>query len=206
MDVIEYFDSSQEYIKKRLDSDPELNSDSSQINKIVQDLDRDNIQAQVNQDFNNKDKKTNKTISVEEEGEKMIKHHKNLDKNGIADDLDIPNELDGERGMNTMERNVYDFTDFMINESKKEGKTIMVMTGSPKIDMFMVEPANKRTKTTFALALSEFGYVQGRMNKDCDVLITDDDNSETNKMEYAHKNGIKIVTYASLIKKYQLFK
>ena len=189
MKLEEYFDSVQEYVKQNLE-------DASQIDAIVKQLNRDNIQAVINQDYNS-------NVSVEESGEKMLKQM-NFDQ--VEEDLPIPNEIGGERGMNTMERNVYDFTDFMINESKKEGKTIMVMTGSPKLDMFMVEPANKRTKTTFALALSEFGYVQGRMNKDCDVLITDDDNSETNKMEYAHKNGIKIVTYASLIEKYKLFK
>ena len=188
MKIDEYFDSVQEYIKTQIE-------DKTQVDSIVQQLDRDNIQAVINQDFNS-------GISVEESGDKMLKQ---MDFTSSASDIKDFNPLIGERGENTLERNIYTFSDFLINESKKEGKTIMVMTGTPKYDMLNIEPAKKRTKTTFALALSEFGYVQGRMNKDCDVLITNDLKSQSNKMEYAHKNDIEIVSYASLVKKYKLF-
>ena len=189
MNVTEYFDSVQEYVKQNID-------DATQIGTIVKDLNRDNIQAVINQDYNN-------GLSIEESGEKMLKQ---MDFKIKEEDQPIPNEIGGERGMNTMERKVVNFNDFLIKESKKDGKTIMVMTGSPKLDMTMVEPSKDRTKTKFAVALSEHGYVQGRMNKDCDVLITNEKNSDTNKMNYARKNNIKIVTYAELIKKYNLFK
>jgi len=188
MNLNDYFNEVQEYVKQNIEM-------SAENDAIIKSLEKDNIQAVVNQDFNN-------NVSIEECGEKVIKQ---MDLQNQQIDQVQPNQIAGERGINTMEKNVVNFADFMIKESKKSGKIIMEMTGSPRLDLQFLPP-KERTKSKFALALSEHGYVQGRLNKDCDVLITNEPNADTNKMKLAHKHGIKIVTYASLIEKYKLFK
>ena len=94
MTIDEYFDEIQEYVKQNIE-------DKSQIDEIVKVLDRDNIQANVNQDYNN-------NVSIEESGAKVIKQ---LDNQDPTIQQPQPDELAGERGMNTLE-NVISFKDF----------------------------------------------------------------------------------------------
>jgi len=89
------------------------------------------------------------------------------------------------------------------NESKSE-KIVYEMTGSPRDAMQMLPP-KQRTKTIFAKELSDHGYVQGRLNKDCDLLITNSMDTETNKMKKAAEYGCDITTYDALINKYNMF-
>lgn len=188
MNLDEYFNEVQEYVKQNIEM-------SAENDAIIKSLEKDNIQAVINQDFNN-------NISIEECGEKVLTQLDSQDSQ--VDQLD-PNPISGERGINTMEnKNVVGYTDFLIKESKKQGKIIFEMTGSPRMDLQFF-PAKERTKSKFALALSEHGYVQGRLNRDCDILITNEPNSNTNKMKKAFDYEIEIVTYADLIKKLNLF-
>lgn len=100
MDINEYFESVQEYIKSNLQNPEELDS-------IIKKIEKDNIQAIINQDFNS-------DISIEECGDKILKIS---DISDISDiELNEPNKLDGYRNENTMERKIMNFTDF-INES-----------------------------------------------------------------------------------------
>ena len=185
MNIEEYFNEVQEFVKQNID-------DKEQIDNIVHSLEKDNIQAVINQDFNN-------NVSIEECGEKILKQM-NLTQLHTEDE---PNQIAGERGMNTMERKIMNFKDF-VNESKNH-KIIYQMTGSPKMDLQFLEP-KERTKSSFAAELADYGYVQGRMNKDCDLLITNDPTATTNKMKMAEKYNVKVVTYADMIKKHNLFK
>jgi NAD-dependent DNA ligase len=74
---------------------------------------------------------------------------------------------------------------------------IMEMTGSPKSFGF-------NTKNDFIKAVEPFGLVQGKLNKDCDYLVTDDTSSKTSKMEKVDKinekfgTNIEIITYIEL--------
>jgi len=93
MNIDEYFNEIQEYIKQNID-------DKSQIDSIIKYLDDDNIQATVNQDYNNQ-------ISIEESAEKILKNIDNQKVENIE-----PNILSGERGENTMEGMIIKFKDF----------------------------------------------------------------------------------------------
>jgi len=100
MNIEEYFNEIQEYVKQHIE-------DKSQIDNIIHSLNDDNIQAVINQDYNN-------NVSIEESGEKLIKQK----------DLENPqneveqNHITGNRGINTMEQKILRFNDF-INERKK---------------------------------------------------------------------------------------
>ena len=103
MNVEEYFNEIQDYVKNNLDN-------PSQLDQIITHLQKDNVQAIVNQDYNNQ-------ISIEECGDKVLK---SIDVQIV--DQPEPVAIEGERGMNTMERKVMNYTDF-INEgflTKKE--------------------------------------------------------------------------------------
>ncbi len=76
-------------------------------------------------------------------------------------------------------------------------KTI-VMTGSPK-------SAGFKTKATFLEQLAPFGFENSkRINKDTDILVTDDKYSQTNKMDDAKKHGVEIMTYEEMIENFEL--
>ncbi len=90
------------------------------------------------------------------------------------------------------------------NESKS-GKIIYEMTGSPKDSMTMLPPKD-RTKAVFAAELAKHGYVQGRLNKDCDLLVAQTMDTYTLKMKKAEEYGCKVTTYKSLIKKHKMFR
>jgi len=80
-------------------------------------------------------------------------------------------------------------------DDKKEESNVEVkvfeMTGSPKSFGF-------NTKGDFIKAVEPFGLVQGKLNKDCSYLVTDDTSSKTSKMAKANKLGVQIVTYIEL--------
>lgn len=78
-------------------------------------------------------------------------------------------------------------------ETVNEDTEILVfeMTGSPKSFGF-------NTKNDFISAVEPFGLVQGKLNKDCDYLVTDDTESKTSKMAKAEKLGVQVVTYIEL--------
>jgi len=98
MNISEYFNEVQEYIKQNID-------DASQVDEIVRALNQDdNIQAIVNQSFNN-----NETIA--ECGDKLL----STDTGTVVPDQ--PDQLGGDRGMNTMERKIMKFYSF-VNEQK----------------------------------------------------------------------------------------
>jgi len=99
MDIKEYFDDVQEYIKQNIQNPEEIDS-------IIKELEKDNLQAVVNQDFNN-------NVSIEECAEKIIKTASV--QGGI--DMNEPDKLDGERALNTMERRIYNFNEF-VNEGQ----------------------------------------------------------------------------------------
>jgi len=90
------------------------------------------------------------------------------------------------------------------NESKS-GKITYEMTGSPKNDMTFLPP-KERTKSVFAAELAKYGYVQGRLNKDCDLLVAQTMDIYTEKMKKAEEYGCKVTTYKSLIKKHKMFR
>jgi len=100
MTIDEYFNNIQEYIKQKID-------DKEQINNIIHFLEKDNIQAVINQNFNNK-------VPIEESGDDILKQIKLT----LLHTEETPNQLTGERGLNKMEKKIMSFKDF-INESSK---------------------------------------------------------------------------------------
>jgi len=79
------------------------------------------------------------------------------------------------------------------NKTSKSDTTIIIeMTGSPK-------PFGFNTKSDFIEVVSQYGVIQGSLNKDCHYLVTDDLSSMTSKMSKAQKLGVKVVTYSDLI-------
>ena len=92
-----------------------------------------------------------------------------------------------------------------LNEAKSQHRIVFEMTGSPK-EFMPVSLGSQRTKATFAEALAKHGYVHGRLNKDCDLLVAESKDLWTIKMKKAEEYGCDVTTYAALIKKYKLFK
>jgi hypothetical protein len=73
-------------------------------------------------------------------------------------------------------------------------------TGSPK-------SAGFKTKATFLAALEPYGYSKTKMTKKnnvVDILVTDDINSTSSKMELAKELGIEIMTYVDIIDAFDL--
>ena len=91
------------------------------------------------------------------------------------------------------------------NEALSNRRIVFEMTGSPRDDMQML-PRGKRTKAVFAEELGKHGYIHGRLNKDCDLLIAEAKDLDTIKMQKAEQYGCSVTTYAALIKKHKLFK
>ncbi|NPV12752.1 MAG: hypothetical protein HPY57_13275 [Ignavibacteria bacterium] len=83
-------------------------------------------------------------------------------------------------------------------------KIIYEMTGSPRSAMQMMPP-KERTKAVFDEALSKHGYIWGKLNKNCDLLVAESLDKMSAKMKKAQDLGIKITTYDALIKKHKLF-
>jgi len=76
----------------------------------------------------------------------------------------------------------------------------MEMTGSPK-------SAGFSTKEVFISALAEFGFEHGKMtkkNNQCNILCTNDLDSQTSKMSLAKELGVEIMTYEQLRDEFDL--
>lgn len=96
MDISEYFNEIQEYIKN--------NIDDGNLDLAIKSIEDNNIQALVNQDFNN-------NISIEECGDKILLSLKNPNLQPYT-----PNTIEGDRGLNKMERKIYNFENFIKNK------------------------------------------------------------------------------------------
>lgn len=74
------------------------------------------------------------------------------------------------------------------------------MTGSPKTAGFS-------TKSIFAENMSDFGWEQCKMtkrNNECQVLVTDDLSSTSNKMKLAKELGVEIMSYEEIVELFDL--
>lgn len=71
---------------------------------------------------------------------------------------------------------------------------IYEMTGSPK-------EAGYAKKEDFVAFAKSHGYFHGKLNKDCNLLVTDSMSSSSSKMNQAIKLQIEIMTYDDLINK-----
>ena len=97
MDIKEYFNEVQNFVKANIEHQDDIDS-------IIKELEKDNIQAVVNQDYND-------GVSIEDCADKLLKSM-NI-QGGI--DMNEPNQMAGDRGANTMERKVMKYSDF-VNE------------------------------------------------------------------------------------------
>lgn len=79
--------------------------------------------------------------------------------------------------------------DIDIVESKEHSSEVILfeMTGNP--------PKYIGKKRDFADAIYEYGYAHHSLNKDCNLLVTDDLTSNTSKMKKAAKLNVEIKTY-----------
>ena len=77
--------------------------------------------------------------------------------------------------------------------SPKTGHTKFEMTNSPK-------SAGFKTKEEFIEFVESHGYEPAKLNKDCDLLITEALDINSGKMEKAKKLGIPIKTYSEVAK------
>jgi hypothetical protein len=102
MDVKEYFDQVQEYIKSNIENPNELDS-------IIKNLQKDQLQAVINQSYNNK-------VPIEKCAEEILNQKTNPQQTQNVDNA--PNVMMGDRGSNTMERKVLKYSDF-VNENNK---------------------------------------------------------------------------------------
>jgi len=87
-----------------------------------------------------------------------------------------------------------------INEGKNKNK-ILEMTGSPK------GQTRYNTKEELLSELEKFGFTHGHMSKrnNCvELLLTNDKNSQTAKMELADDLGVEIMTYSDICDLYNL--
>jgi len=74
----------------------------------------------------------------------------------------------------------------------QEGSIQFEMTGSPK-------PYGFKTKDEFLNLIKSHGYVHTGLDKNTNILITDDPNSSSSKMAKAKKLGIAIKTYDQIL-------
>ncbi|NPV12887.1 MAG: hypothetical protein HPY57_14035 [Ignavibacteria bacterium] len=100
MNINEYFEEVQEYIKKTVQNPEE-------IDELIKELQKDNLQAVVNKNFNN-------GLSIEECGEMILKSS-NIKG---SDNSQEPNQINGDRALNKMERKIMKYSEF-VNENLK---------------------------------------------------------------------------------------
>ena len=98
--IEQYFTDIQEYIKS------ETGMKDFEVEQIINELNKDNIMAVINQEYS-------KNTSIEECVDLILKTA-NI-KGGI--DIEDGDKLDGDRALNTMEKKVLNFTEF-VNEKK----------------------------------------------------------------------------------------
>lgn len=77
--------------------------------------------------------------------------------------------------------------------SEFKDKVTFEMTGTPKYHGWSY-------KQDFVDFMTKHGFTHTTLTKDTDLLVTDDDKSNTSKMAKARKYGIPIVTYKELDK------
>jgi len=94
MNINEYFDAVQEYVKTKL-KNPE------EIDNIIKQLNNNNIQAIINQDFNN-------NVTIEESGEKILKSKL---RNFSFDNIE-QNTVNSS-GLNKQEKRIFSFKEFL---------------------------------------------------------------------------------------------
>jgi predicted Zn-dependent peptidase len=99
MNIDEYFELVQNYVSDNIENPNELNL-------IISQLKKDNLQAVVNQCFNNDE-------SVSDCGDKILDYTE-IDTDMIVD----PNKIDGDRALNTMERKILSYKDFILEKNK----------------------------------------------------------------------------------------
>ena len=131
----EYFDAVQKFI---LDNNTE-NLSESDIDIKIKSLEEDNLQAVINQDFND-------SVSVEDCASKVIEM---LNTNTASSEDVInkaPDQLDGDRGLNTMERKIMNFNEFLnekVNEAMSTNELFQNMLEykypDSDVDKFFVE-------------------------------------------------------------------
>jgi len=183
MDIKEYFDEVQEYVKQNIQNPEEIDS-------IIKELEKDNLQAVVNQDFNN-------NVSIEECAEKIIKTASV--QGGI--DMNEPDKLDGERGLNTMERRIYNFNEF-VNEGqyRDDVKYLLgVLNGKYKNMIEHIMPYKTKTDKKLEImfnSLPELNMPES-MKKQLENLEKKWDQSSEN-LDWSG-NGIHIIKVAKMI-------
>jgi DNA ligase (NAD+) len=103
--------------------------------------------------------------------------------------------LDPTSEFKTMYHNFYDILvradiEIILETQKEKGVMIYEMTGktTPFFD----------AKKDVITHLSKLGYEHGKLNKDCNILFTNDLESVTSKMAKAQKLGVEIRTYESI--------
>jgi hypothetical protein len=97
-----YFDNIQDYIKNTIDIK------ENELENVIKKLENDNIQSVINKDFHD-------NVTIEDCAEKIIKMIENAE--NISDVIE-PNQIEGERALNTMEKRILNYNDF-INENFK---------------------------------------------------------------------------------------
>lgn len=100
MDIKKYFKEVQRYIKNI------SSMKKFEINNIIKTLENDNIQALVNQCFNNDE-------SIENCTDKIIELYDNSTPQSRDDINKEPDRLAGDRGENTMESKILKYNDFI---------------------------------------------------------------------------------------------
>lgn len=78
-------------------------------------------------------------------------------------------------------------------KQNNENEIKCCLTGSPK-------NLGWKTKEEFMKDASKLGYIDGKLDKECKVLFTDDLNSNSSKMTKAKKLNIKIMLYSDIQK------
>lgn len=90
-----------------------------------------------------------------------------------------------------------------------ESKDIKIINPE-KIDMSQIggifemtgKPSTHKVKAEFVKEAATNNYLHGKLNKDCNFLLTDSMNSKSSKMKKAEKLGIEIITYSDFVNKY----
>ena len=94
-----------------------------------------------------------------------------------------------------------------VNTLEKKGIEILYPA---KIDTSLVigfyemtgKPSTHKIKAEFVKEVENKGYVHGKLNKDCNFLITDSLNASSSKMNKAKKLSVEIITYDDFMNNY----
>lgn len=75
-----------------------------------------------------------------------------------------------------------------------------------KIEMTGKTDPFYKSKQEFLNVIADYGYVHHKLNKECDILVTNDLNSTTGKMAKASKMGVETKTYEQILQDLGLIK